>query len=123
MGEAPDLRPSRSGPRDAAVRWHPYSEKPAKPMPVIFWLPDSFSDEPDPLPVYRIVAERCELGFWDGETFAECGTGHDMREYEWFEMPHRVPLAWAELDIEAALADLLDRSEPASHPKGEGAEE
>ena len=76
--------------------WHKIDDKPAAPVAVeLYYVNMTFSDQHGVIvkfPAYR--DERRELGFWDGNTFCQNGTGHCVFE-DWRD-PTEMPTHWRE---------------------------
>ena len=68
--------------------WQPIENPPDKPMAVILF--HGAVPQLDALPPYREV--RCEIGYWNGESFREAMTGHDC-----FEIGGEYPTHWMPL--------------------------
>jgi hypothetical protein len=82
------------------MEWQPIETTPDKPMPVVYFFGnlvfrDHLSGEiiktPSEDEPYR--DERFQVGFWDGEEWAENGTGHDV--FECWKSPDCLPTHWA----------------------------
>jgi hypothetical protein len=76
--------------------WQPIETAPEKPMQVVFYSSRLILHDQDNNPVSPIFApyrdEAFSLGFWDGESWCEMGTGHEL-----FESWHRkddMPTHW-----------------------------
>jgi hypothetical protein len=80
--------------------WQPIETTPDKPMPVIVFFAGrewtNMAGEPVTFGDVRDTAERAEIGFWDGESWCESGTGHDMFE-PWRENVSDLPTHWMAL--------------------------
>jgi hypothetical protein len=73
------------------LEWQPIEITPHAPVAVELYyanLEDALVIEP-----YRDC--RRELGYWDGETFCELGTGHSC--FESWRDPDQMPTHWREL--------------------------
>jgi hypothetical protein len=127
MGEAPDLRSSRSGPRDAAVRWKPLFDCLGAIADPRFWVRNySISYAWDAqlnraLDRHPVIPR--DLG---GEVFdVEIGdltvwVKNWPYAFGYHEGWRVLPLRSTAIRLRKALdAAMLDRSEPASHTKGE----
>lgn len=79
--------------------WHSITEIPQQPVGVELFYGNlgpltNERGEESTLPAYRDV--RRELGYWDGETFRELGTGHSVFE-TWRTDEHK-PTHWRALE-------------------------
>lgn len=101
MGEAPDLRSSRSGPRDAAVRRQMVMTRDVS-VEECPWLPEGIPSGTI-LDCYTGATYGCVSN--SGRAMSEPGVEHPF-----FEVPRD------------ALSDLLDRSESTPKTKGGGHE-
>lgn len=78
--------------------WNLITEKPSAPIAVELYYANMVFRDNNGNPVdwtkepYR--DERRELGFWDGKTFCQNGTGHSVFE-EWRD-PTEMPTHWRE---------------------------
>ena len=81
--------------------WKPITETPDSPVQVYFfsekltlWNSDPTNRISPVIETYR--DERYGLGFWDGESWAWLGTGHDVFEFDYDE--DQLPTHWKPVD-------------------------
>lgn len=85
-------------PQAHAVAWQFISSPPSEPVQVEFFYGNAHAE--------MIVApyrdERRELGYWDGQTWRHCGTGHEVYEFE-DTIDEHLPTHWRPLPAAPAL--------------------
>jgi hypothetical protein len=80
--------------------WHTIDEMPPAPMQVEYFFGDLSLEYIMP---YR--DERRGLGYWDGEVWRQCGTGHDFNDCR--DNPEWLPTHWRELPPVPSTAKRL----------------
>ena len=81
--------------RERCARWQPIETHPDSPMPVLFY---NAQQEAQELYVGKLEPYRDEwltVGFWNGKTWCENGTGHEVFESwkaDWMFPTHWMPL-------------------------------
>lgn len=91
-----------------ADEWKPIERKPEGPVNAVLWFPNmQFHDQhgdPFIFSGLRDVLERYYLAFWDGETWVEAGTGHDV--FEDWKSPDDLPTHWRPLPDAPAIREV-----------------
>lgn len=81
--------------------WQPISVHPDRPMPVLLFFANAHFRGRDDIwrPAQELMEdfrdERVLVGFWDGTTWCENGSGHDV--FEDWRAPHWQPTHWMPL--------------------------
>lgn len=81
------------------TEWHPFETLPDRPMQVELFYGDLVLTDTEGAVVSAVIEpyrdERRALGYFDGEVFRQCGTGHIVPDYG--DPPVWTPTHWREL--------------------------